>query len=284
MTKKKLLIRSLATAGLSLLLLFSLAACGNSRAQATSTSTSPQAPSPGMQEAEGTSMSEAFQRGGIWFLSSPPSPSAQINQAFYFEGGKLTVFQYLYGSGIQFKDLSGSASQEAKELRQWDQRGWNSLFPGTPYKKPVPTSYSLQLLTNEDGKEGAVEILEDPSVVDPVDGEGAFVFASQNENALPQGDFLYLPLTTLSLANSASSMGKVAPLSGPWKGYLNWNTLMDNVAQDVQLSSPTIDTSREWLTTLSSSKFRLDSPKEQGVEVHGKLSISESLAKNTRMA
>lgn len=280
--KKRLLARSLAAASLSLLLLFSLAACGNSKARASSKSQA--SASPSAEEEKGTAMSREFQKGGIWFLSSTPSPAARINQAFYFNNGKLTVFQYLYGSGVQFKDLSGNASREALELQKWDRQGWNSLFPGTAYKKPSPTSYSLQLLTNENGKDGAVEILEDASVTDPVDGEGAFIFASQNENALPQGDFLYLPLTTVSLVNSASAMGKVSPLNGPWRGYLNWNTLMENAAQNIRLSSPSIDTSREWFTTLSSSNFTLDSPKSSGVEVHGKLSISRSLAKNNRMA
>ena len=282
-TKKRLLARSLTVAALGFLLLFSLAACGNSHLQASSNTQGSAFPS-SEEEGNGTAMSEEFQKGGMWFLSSTPSPSADINQAFYFNSGKLTVFQYLYGSGVQFKDLSGDASQEAAELLKWDQQGWNSLFPGTPYKKPSPTSYSLQLLTNEDGKEGAVEILEDASVIDPVDGENAFIFASQNENALPQGDFLYLPLTTVSLANAGSAMGKVAPLRGAWKGYLNWNTLMENVAQNIELSSPSIDTSREWFTTLSSSNFTLDSPKSSGVSVHGQLSISQSLAKNNRMA
>lgn len=280
--KKRLLARSLAAASLSLLLLFSLAACGNSKAQASSKSQA--SASPSAEEENGTAMSREFQKGGIWFLSSTPSPTAQINQAFYFNSGKLTVFQYLYGSGVQFKDLSGNAAQEASELQKWDQQGWNSLFPGTAYKKPSPTSYSLQLLTNENGKEGAVEILEDTSVIDPVDGESAFIFASQNENALPQGDFLYLPLTTISLVNDVSAMGKVSPLNGSWRGYLNWNTLMENVAQNIPLSSPSIDTSREWFTTLSSSTFTLDSPKSSQVSVHGQLSISQSLAKNNRMA
>lgn len=280
--KKRLLARSLAAASLSLLLLFSLAACGNSKAQASSKSQA--SASPSAEEENGTAMSREFQKGGIWFLSSTPSPTAQINQAFYFNNGKLTVFQYLYGSGVQFKDLSGNAAQEASELQKWDQQGWNSLFPGTAYKKPSPTSYSLQLLTNEDGKSGAVEILEDKSVVDPVDGEASLVSAGQNEGAVPQGDFLYLPLTTLSLANTGSAMGKVSPLTGSYRGYLNWNMLIENVAQNIMLSSPSIDVNREWLTTLSSQNFSLDGPKTPGVTVHGQLSISQSLAKNNRMA
>ena len=282
-TKKRLLARSLAAAAFSFLLLLSLAACGNSHPQSSTKPASSTTPS-AEEESSGTAMSKGLQKGGIWFLSSTPSPTAKINQAFYFNGGKLTVFQYLYGSGVQFKDLSGTPSQQASELLTWDQKGWNSLFPGSAYKKPAPTSYSLQLLTNEDGKAGAVEILEDTSVVDPVDGEGAFIFASQYENALPQGDYLYLPLTTASLANAASAMGKVSPLTGAWRGYLNWNTLMENVSQNIQLSSPSIDTAREWFTTISSSDFSLDSPKSKGVTVHGKISISQSLAKNNRMA
>ena len=190
------------------------------------------------------------------------------------------MFQYLSGSGVDFSDLSGSASQEASELYQWDSKGWSAMFPGTPYKKPEPTSYSLELLTNEDGKAGAVEILEDKSVVDPVDGEASLVSAGQNEGAVPQGDFLYLPLTTLSLANAGSAMGKVAPLTGAYRGYLNWNALVENAAQDVALSSPSIDLGREWMTTLSSADFSLDVPKTSGVTVHGKLSISQSLVAN----
>ena len=282
LTKKKSATKTLLAAASCALILFSLAACGNSHSQAASSSKQA-SPASDISAAPGA-MSKAFKKGGIWFLSPTPSPTAQINQAFYFNNGKLTVFQYLYGSGVQFKDLSGNAAQEASELQKWDQRGWNSLFPGTAYKKPSPTSYSLQLLTNENGKEGAVEILEDTSVIDPVDGESAFIFASQNENALPQGDFLYLPLTTVSLVNDVSAMGKVSPLNGSWRGYLNWNTLMENVAQNIQLSSPSIDTSREWFTTLSSSTFTLDSPKSSQVSVHGQLSISQSLAKNNKMA
>lgn len=281
--KKRRLIRSLIIVVFGFALLFSLAACGNSRASGPGTSKPSASPSAEEENGE-TMMSEALEKGGIWILSATPSPTTQINQAFYFNDGKLTVFQYLYGSGVQIKDLSGDAAQEAKELRIWDQKGWDSLFPGSAYKKPEPTSYSLQLLTNEDGKQGAVEILEDASVVDPVDGEGAFIFARQNENALPQGDFLYLPLTTTSLVNAVSDMGKVSPLRGAWRGYLNWNTLMENVSQNIPLSSPSIDVSREWFTTLSSSSFSLDLPKSPKVKVHGKLSIKESLAKNTRMA
>ncbi|MBQ1424636.1 MAG: hypothetical protein IIY98_00685 [Aeriscardovia sp.] len=163
-------------------------------------------------------------------------------------------------------------------------QGLEFPFPETPYKKPEPTSYSLELLTNEDKKAGAVEILEDRSVIDPVDGEASLVSAGQNEGAVPQGDFLYLPLTTLHLVNAASGMGKVAPLTGRYRGYLNWNALVENVAQNVMLSSPSIDLGREWMTTLSSSDFSLDGPKTSGVEVHGQLSISQSLAENDKMA
>ncbi|MBQ1286506.1 MAG: hypothetical protein IIY17_00755, partial [Aeriscardovia sp.] len=78
--------------------------------------------------------------------------------------------------------------------------------------------------------------------------------------------------------------GKVAPLTGRYRGYLNWNALVENVAQNVMLSSPSIDLGREWMTTLSSSDFSLDGPETSGVEVHGQLSISQSLAKNDKMA
>ncbi|MBQ1357561.1 MAG: hypothetical protein IIY64_03545, partial [Aeriscardovia sp.] len=60
--------------------------------------------------------------------------------------------------------------------------------------------------------------------------------------------------------------------------------LVENVAQNVMLSSPSIDLGREWMTTLSSSDFSLDGPKTSGVVVHGQLSISQSLAKNDGMA
>ena len=281
LTKKKSAVRALLTAASCVLILFSLAACGNSHSQAAS---SPKTSQSSDVFASPDAMSEVFKKGGIWFLSSAPSPSAYISQAFYFEGGKVTVFQYLSGSGVDFADLSGDAAQEASELYQWDSKGWSAMFPQTPYKKPEPTSYSLELLTNEDGKDGAVEILEDRSVIDPVDGEASLVSAGQNEGAVPQGDFLYLPLTTLHLVNAASGMGKVAPLTGSYRGYLNWNALVENVAQNVMLSSPSIDLGREWMTTLSSSDFSLDSPKTSGVEVHGQLSISQSLAKNNQMA
>ena len=281
LTKKKSATKALLAAASCTLILFSLAACGNSHSQAAS---SPKASQSSAASASPDAMSEVFKKGGIWFLSSAPSPSAHISQAFYFEGGKVTVFQYLSGSGVDFADLSGNAAQKASELYQWDSKGWSAMFPQTPYKKPEPTSYSLELLTNEDGKSGAVEILEDKSVVDPVDGEASLVSAGQNEGAVPQGDFLYLPLTTLPLVNAASGMGKVAPLTGRYRGYLNWNALVENVAQDVMLSSPSIDLGKEWMTTLSSSDFSLDGPKTSGVEVHGQLSISQSLAKNDRMA
>ncbi|MBQ1301320.1 MAG: hypothetical protein IIY26_01070, partial [Aeriscardovia sp.] len=212
LTKKKATARTIWAAASCVLILLSLSACGNSRPQAASSS-SQSSPASDVSAAPGA-MSSAFRKGGIWFLSGTPSPSASISQAFYFEGGKVTVFQYLYGSGVNFSDISGTPSQEESELYRWDAKGWSSLFPETPYKKPEPTSYSLELLTNEDGKSGAVEILEDRSVIDPVDGEASLVSAGQNEGAVPQGDFLYLPLTTLHLVNAASGMGKVAPLTG----------------------------------------------------------------------
>lgn len=57
----------------------------NFKAQASS---KPQASaSPGAEEENGTEMSGEFQKGGIWFLSSAPSPAARINQAFYFNKG-----------------------------------------------------------------------------------------------------------------------------------------------------------------------------------------------------
>ena len=70
-TKKRLLARSLTVAALGFLLLFSLAACGNSKAQASSKSQA--SASPSAEEENGTAMSREFQKGGIWFLSSTPS-------------------------------------------------------------------------------------------------------------------------------------------------------------------------------------------------------------------
>ena len=50
-------------------------------------------------------MSGEFQKGGIWFLSSAPSPAARIDQAFYFNKGD---FPYLPLTAVSLVNLASA--------------------------------------------------------------------------------------------------------------------------------------------------------------------------------
>lgn len=282
--KKAVMLASAAT------MLVGIAACGNSKAHSTSTSV---AASSKTHDGEVT-MAQAFEKGtSIWYLSAQPSENARISQAFYFHGGEVTVFQYVGDDNLTYHDVENeTTSQIVQTLYQYDRAGWNNAFPDTSYTIPQATKFSFEIHTDDSGKMTTEETLIDKSVIDPVDGPRSMIEANQNSDYEdPQGDSLYLPLVTIKDVNKVSQMGKLPDnfsIDGQrYDGYANWNTVVGNVVQDIQLSNESIDADRGYMVTAVPSSVKgyiLDAPKTDGIKTTGKISLSYCLQKNTRTA